>query len=47
MKLNKLKESEKYYLYALVIADLNDNQQAIEGIKKDMKEYDIQEYKYR
>ena len=29
MKLNKLKESEKYYLYALVIADLNDNQQSI------------------
>ena len=47
MKLQKTHEAEKYYLYALVIADILKNQHAINVIKSDLEKYDIQEYKYR
>ena len=47
MKLKKTHEAEKYYLYALVIADILKNQHAINVIKSDLEKYDIQEYKYR
>lgn len=47
MKLQKTHEAEKYYLYALVAADILKNQHAINVIKSDLEKYDIQEYKYR
>lgn len=46
MKLGKKEESEKFYLYALVVADLNDNEFAVETIKRNFKDYSIGEYKY-
>lgn len=47
MKLQKNKEAEKNYLYALVIADIHKNDYLLDVIKNDLERYDIQEYKYR
>lgn len=46
MKLGKKEESEKFYLFAMVMADFNDNKFAIDTIKSDIIEYSIEEYKY-
>lgn len=46
MKLGNKDESEKFYLYAIVTADLNDNEFAVETIKSDIIKYGIGEYKY-
>lgn len=46
MKLGKKEESEKFYLFAMVMADFNDNKFAKDTIKSDIIEYGIEEYKY-
>lgn len=46
MKLGEKEESEKFYLFAIVIADFNDNKFAVETIKSDIIKYGIGEYKY-
>ena len=46
MKLGKKEESERFYLFAMVMADFNDNKFAIDTIKSDISEYGIEEYKY-
>lgn len=45
MKLGKKEESEKIYLFAMVMADFNDNKFAKDAIKSDIIEYGIEEYK--
>lgn len=47
LKLNKKEEAAKFYLYALVMDDFHNNNLVLEVIKSNLKEYDIQEYKYR
>nr|WP_315529620.1 helix-turn-helix transcriptional regulator [Carnobacterium maltaromaticum] len=47
MKLKKNHDAEKFYLYALVMADIHNNKHFLDIIKNDLERYDIQEYKYR
>lgn len=46
MKLGKMEEASEYYFYAAALAKLNNNEHAMEGIKADMKQYKIANYKY-
>nr|WP_315528126.1 helix-turn-helix transcriptional regulator [Carnobacterium maltaromaticum] len=46
MKLGQVEEAEKYYFYAAAMANLNDNQHAVEGIKRNMKDYNLKGYNY-
>lgn len=46
MKLNEKNDSAKFYLRAMVMADINDNEILMEIIKNNVLEYDIEEYKY-
>ncbi|MEF9936492.1 MAG: helix-turn-helix transcriptional regulator [Clostridia bacterium] len=41
MQLKKIEQSEKYYLYALVLADINNNQHIFDVITNDVKLYNI------
>ncbi|MFS7398058.1 helix-turn-helix domain-containing protein [Carnobacterium maltaromaticum] len=46
MKLGEKEESEKFYLFAMVMADFNNNIFALDTIKSDIVEYGIEEYSY-
>lgn len=46
MKLDEKNNSAKFYLRAMVMADINNNEIVMEIIKNNIIQYDIEEYKY-
>lgn len=46
MKIGKQEEAEKHYLYALVLADIDNNQHIIDVVKSDLEKYNLNEYNY-